>query len=179
MSTKDRPGTSSKAPQYNFADILAEQEAQLSANPMMARFTQSRGALASDRHRPLYHFVSPESTLNDPNGLCYWQGRWHLFYQGYPPEDAGRVHWGHAVSDDLIHWRDLPYAIYPYQEESCYSGTALVEDDRVIAMYHGTKLGNMVAISSDPLLLNWQKVGDGAVIPLQQDGEPPSALHRL
>ena len=173
MSADRKTGTPSKAPQYSFADSLAEQEAQLSANAMMARFAQSRRALASDRHRPLYHFVSPESTLNDPNGLCFWQGRWHLFYQGYPPEDAGRVHWGHAVSDDLIHWRDLPYAIYPYQEESCYSGTALVEDDRVIAMYHGTKLGNMVAVSSDPLLLNWEKVGDGAVIPLQKDGEPP------
>jgi len=140
---------------------------------MMARFAESRRELASDRHRPLYHFVSPESTLNDPNGLSFWQGRWHLFYQGYPPEDRGRVHWGHAVSDDLIHWRDLPYAIYPYQEESCYSGTALVEDDRVIAIYHGTKLGNMVAVSSDPLLLNWEKLGAGAVIPLAKSEDEP------
>jgi len=172
VSTNDRPGTPSKAPQYSFADSLTEQEAQLAANPMMARFAQSRRELASDPHRPLYHFVSPESTLNDPNGLSYWNGRWHLFYQGYPPEDS-RQHWGHAVSDDLIHWRDLPYAIYPDPEDCCYSGTALVEDDRVIAIYHGTKLGNMVAVSSDPLLLNWEKVGDGAVIPLQQEGEPP------
>ena len=174
MDTGGRLPAASKAPKYAFADSLAEQEAQLAANPMMARFAESRRAQASDRHRPLYHFVSPESTLNDPNGLCYWQGKWHLFYQGYPPEDAGRVHWGHAVSDDLIHWRDLPYAIYPYQEESCYSGTALVEDDRVIAIYHGTKLGNMVATSSDPLLLNWEKVGDGAVIPLPKSEDEPT-----
>ncbi len=173
MSTKSNSGILSKAPQYEFADNLPEQEAQLAANPMMARFAASRRELASDPHRPLYHFVSPESTLNDPNGLSFWQGRWHLFYQGYPPEDAGRVHWGHAVSDDLIHWRDLPYAIYPYQEESCYSGTALVEDDRVIAIYHGTRLGNMVATSSDPLLLNWEKVGDGAVIPLPKSPDEP------
>ena len=171
MSANSKAGVPSKAPKYAFADSLAEQEAQLAANAMMARFAESRRAQASDPHRPLYHFVSPESTLNDPNGLCYWQGRWHLFYQGYPPEDAGRVHWGHAVSDDLVHWRDLPYAIYPYQEESCYSGTALVEADRVIAMYHGTKLGNMVATSSDALLLNWEKVGDGAVIPLPKADE--------
>lgn len=173
MSTYTKLPAHSKAPQYQFADTLPEQEAQLAANPMMARFAESRRALASDPHRPLYHFVSPESTLNDPNGLSYWQGRWHLFYQGYPPEDAKRVHWGHAVSDDLIHWRDLPYAIYPYQEESCYSGTALVESDRVIAMYHGTKLGNMVATSSDPLLLNWEKVGDGAVISLPKSEAEP------
>jgi len=172
VSKDSKPDYRSKVPQYNFADSLAEQEAQLAANPMMARFAQSRRELAADPHRPLYHFVSPESTLNDPNGLSYWGGRWHLFYQGYPPEDS-RQHWGHAISDDLIHWRDLPYAIYPEPEDCCYSGTALVEDDRVIAMYHGTKLGNMVAVSSDPLLLNWEKIGDGAVIPLQQEGEPP------
>jgi len=171
MSANRKLPAISKAPKFEFAHTLAEQEAQLAANPMMARFAASRRALASDRHRPLYHFVSPESTLNDPNGLCFWRGKWHLFYQGYPPEDAGRVHWGHAVSDDLVHWRDLPYAIYPYLEESCYSGTALVEDDRVIAIYHGTKLGNMVATSSDPLLLNWDKVGDGAVIPLAKSDD--------
>ena len=161
----------SKAVKYHFAETLAEQEAQLRMNPMLQRFADSRRQLASDPHRPLYHFVSPESTLNDPNGLCYWQGLWHLFYQGYPVEDP-RPHWGHAISDDLIHWRDLPYAIYPHPEEMCYSGATLVEDDRVIAMYHGTKVGNMVALSSDPLLLNWRKVEDRAVIPIPDASEP-------
>ncbi len=173
MNANSKPDYRSKVPQYQFADALAEQEAQLETNPMMQRFADSRRQLASDPHRPLYHFVSPESTLNDPNGFCFWDGRWHLFYQGYPPED-NRQHWGHAVSDDLIHWRDLPYAIYPDPEECCYSGTALVEDDRVIAIYHGIKLGNMVALSSDPLLLNWEKVGDGAVIPIPEPSDPPA-----
>jgi beta-fructofuranosidase len=85
----------------------------------MLRFAASRQRLAADRYRPAYHFVSPESQLNDPNGLCFWQGRWHLFYQGYPPDEfpapadlaKRRQHWGHAVSEDLVHWRDLPYAI--------------------------------------------------------------------
>jgi len=80
------------------------------------RFHESLRALAKDPHRPLYHFVNPENSLNDPNGLSFWQGQWHLFYQGYPPEESARVHWGHAVSDDLIRWRDLPYAIYPNPE---------------------------------------------------------------
>jgi beta-fructofuranosidase len=74
-----------------------------------------------------------------------------MFYQGYPPEDK-RQHWGHAISKDLIHWRDLPYAIYPSPERAVFSGATLVEDSRVIAMYHGTTLGNMVAVSNDPLL---------------------------
>ena len=162
----------SLAPHYTFADTLEEQEAQLRDNPLLKRMIASRKRKSGDPHRPIYHYVNPENTLNDPNGLCFWQGRWHLFYQGYPPEDP-RVHWGHAISDDLIHWRDLPYAIYPDPEECCFSGATLVEDDRVIAMYHGTQVGNMVATSSDPLLLNWEKVTGQAVIPTPpQDGSP-------
>ncbi len=150
---------------FNFGKTFKEQEEQLKTNPLMQRFAGSREKMADDPYRPIYHFVSPESTMNDPNGLCFWQGRWHLFYQGYPPEDR-REHWGHAVSDDLIHWRDLPYAIYPNPEQCCYSGATLVEDNRVIAMYHGTRAGNMLATSSDPLLLNWEKITGGSVIPM-------------
>ena len=160
----------SKVPYYTFPDTLPEQQAALADHPMMRRLARSREALSGDRHRPRYHYVNPEGMLNDPNGLCFWQGRWHLFYQAYPPEDP-RQHWGHAVSDDLIHWRDLPYCIYPDPEECCYSGATLVEEDRVIAMYHGTKAGNMVATSHDPLLLNWTKVGDAPVIPMAAPSE--------
>ncbi len=170
----DKPDSdfASKVPKYEFAETYEAQALQLETNPMLQRFTESRRALASDPYRPIYHFVSPESTMNDPNGLCFWQGRWHLFYQGYPPEDP-RQHWGHAVSEDLIHWRDLPYAIYPDPERCCFSGATYVENDRVIAMYHGTEAGNMVAISDDPLLLNWKKVTGQAVIPIaNQDGSP-------
>ena len=155
----------SLVPQYTFPATLAEQEKALAENPLMQRLLKSRTTYAKDPHRPLYHYVNPEAMLNDPNGLCFWENRWHLFYQAYPPEDT-RQHWGHAVSDDLIHWRDLPYCIYPNPEEKCFSGATLVEKDRVIAIYHGTQVGNMVAISHDPLLLNWKKVADKAVIPI-------------
>jgi beta-fructofuranosidase len=162
----------SRVPKYTFADTLEEQEAQLKANPMLQQFAESRKLMADDPHRPVYHYVNPLGSLNDPNGLCFWQGRWHLFYQAYPPEDT-RQHWGHAVSDDLIHWRDLPLAIYPNPEDKCFSGATLVEEDRVIAMYHGTSAGNMVAVSSDPLLLNWEKVTGQPVIPMTNpDGSP-------
>lgn len=166
------PDLTSRVPQFHFGTTLAEQERELAENPLTLRFAASRESMAIDPYRPGYHFVSPEGRLNDPNGLCFWQNRWHLFYQGYPPDDP-RQHWGHAISDDLIHWRDLPYAIYPNPEEKCYSGAALVEKDRVIAMYHGTKVGNMVALSNDPLLLNWDKVTGQAVIPMNNpDGSP-------
>lgn len=180
----------SSTPQYEFAETLAEQEAQLATNPLIRRFAESRKAMASDPYRPAYHFVSPESALNDPNGLTFWQGRWHLFYQAYPPDefpdpkgiDKFPTHWGHAVSDDLVHWRDLPYAIYPGLEKAVYSGGTLVEKDRVIAFYPGmymasgqrTRAGNaasmMVATSTDPLLLNWKKSAP-LEIPLPSDSD--------
>ena len=165
-------GGKSLVPEYTFADTLNEQEIQLKSNPWLQRMAKSRAAQADDRYRPVYHYVNPEGRLNDPNGLCFWQGRWHLFYQAYPPEDT-RQHWGHAVSDDLIHWRDLPLAIYPHPEDKCFSGATLVEDDRVIAIYHGIAQGTMVAVSSDPLLLNWEKVTGQAVIPFPRPGDPP------
>ena len=169
---KKQPDNTSRVPKFNFADTLEEQEAQLKTNPLILRFKESRKKMADDPHRPIYHYVNPEHRLNDPNGLCFWKGRWHLFYQAYPPEDP-RQHWGHAISSDLIHWRDLPYAIYPNPERCCFSGATLVEKDRVIAMYHGTTVGNMVAVSSDPLLLNWEKVAGKAVVPINPNESVP------
>ena len=172
MTEDTQPAYTSLVPEYEFAHTLEAQQAQLEKNPLMLRFAESRSRLAADPYRPIYHFVSPESTMNDPNGLCFWNDRWHLFYQGYPPEDP-RQHWGHAVSEDLIHWRDLPYAIYPDPEYQCFSGATLVEEDRVIAIYHGTRVGNVVAVADDPLLLNWEKLTGQAVIPATNpDGSP-------
>lgn len=158
----------SKVPKFKFATTLEEQVAQLKSNSMMLRYFESRKKLSDDPYRPIYHFVNPEGNLNDPNGLCYWKGYWHLFYQAYPPEDT-RQHWGHAMSKDLIHWKDLPLAIYPNPERAVFSGATLVEKNRVIAMYHGTMVGNMVAVASDPLLLNWEKVTGNAVIPIESE----------
>ena len=160
----------SKVPKRHYDTTIDEQRRELEEDVLIERFRSSRSSFASDPHRPHYHFVSPEGKLNDPNGLCFWQGNWHLFYQGYPPEDP-RQHWGHAISKDLIHWEDMPYAIYPDPEKACFSGSTYVEEDRVIAMYHGTEVGNMVAVSSDPLLLNWEKVSGRAVIPSVDEDE--------
>lgn len=160
----DKPPYISAVPKYTFSKTLAGQELELKTNPMVEHFADSRKKLSADRYRPIYHFNGPEGRSGDPNGLCFWQGNWHLFYQAFPSEDR-RQHWGHAISTDLIHWKDLPYAIYPSPERQVYSGSTLVEDNRVIAMYHGTALGNMIALSDDPLLLNWEKVTGNAVIP--------------
>ena len=123
----------SKVLQRTYATTLDEQLEQLKTDELMLRFAESRKQLSSDPYRPAYHYVNPEGNLNDPNGLCYWQGRYHLFYQAYPPEDP-RQHWGHAISDDLVHWKDLPLAIFPGIEDRCFSGSTLVEEGHVIAM---------------------------------------------
>ena len=106
----------SLVPKFQFSTTLEQQERELITNPLLQRMKQVRKSLENDPYRPIYHYVNPEGRLNDPNGLCFWQGNWHLFYQAYPPEDP-RQHWGHVVSADLIHWRDLPYAIYPNPEK--------------------------------------------------------------
>ncbi len=165
----DKIDYTSAVPQYTFADSLEEQEAQLESNPLLQSFAVSRQENADDPVRPVYHYANPDGRLNDPNGLCFWQGRWHLFYQTFPPEDP-RPHWGHLVSDDLIHWRDLPHALYPHPEEGCWSGASLVEEDRVLAHYYGHPRGNMTAVSRDPLLLNWQKVS--GIIPVPESENP-------
>ena len=149
-----------------FSDDPQELLCQLREHPYTQFACRQRQQQWQDPYRPIYHFTSPEGPMNDPNGLCYWQGKWHLFYQAFPPETP--IHWGHAVSDDLLHWRDLPYALHPDMEQACWSGATLVEEDRVIAIFYGQGYGNIVAVSSDPLLLNWEKVGSI----INKEGEP-------
>ena len=149
----------------NLDDRLQPLQFDARANAWVQRLTDSRKRLAAlDPYRPLYHFSSPENYMNDPNGLCQWRGLYHLFYQ-FRPADVDRVHWGHAVSEDLVRWRDLPVALYPTTERDCFSGQTLVEDDRVIAIYHGTQSGNAIATASDDLLLEWTKHPNNPVIP--------------
>ena len=99
----------SNTPRQIFSSDLTTQQQELQKNVLLKRFAASRNDKENDRYRPFYHFSPPENGLNDPNGLCYWRGKWHLFYQGQPEE--GRGHWGHAISEDLIHWNDLPFVI--------------------------------------------------------------------
>ncbi|WP_054558313.1 glycoside hydrolase family 32 protein [Croceitalea dokdonensis] len=85
-------------------------------------------AVYKEQYRPQYHFTPQEKWMNDPNGLVYHDGVYHLFYQYYPEDIVwGPMHWGHAVSKDMVHWQHKPIALYPDENGLIFSGSAVVD----------------------------------------------------
>jgi len=118
--------------------------------------------LYAEAHRPQFHFTSRRGWLNDPNGLVYFQGEYHLFYQHNPYGwDWGNMHWGHAVSPDLVHWKELPIALYPRAYgDWAFSGSAVVDrantggfqkgnEPPLVAAYTSTGRGECIVFSND------------------------------
>ena len=127
--------------------------------------------------RPAFHFTPPTAWLNDPNGMVYYDGEYHLFYQ-YHPDDTvwGPMHWGHAVSTDLVNWQHLPIALEPDELGMIFSGSAVIDwhntagfgSKAMIAIYtyHSSDACQSQAIAySLDKGRTWTKYADNPVIP--------------
>ena len=113
-----------------------------------------------EKMRPQIHFTPAKNWINDPNGMVYADGIWHLYYQYNPSgPDWGNISWGHATSTDLFHWQEQPVAIEPDNLGYVYSGSAVVDsantagfgENAIIAMYtsHGDHEQQCIAYSTD------------------------------
>jgi beta-fructofuranosidase len=156
------------------------------AAAILARRTRAFAAgaaapdLANDPNRPEYHFLAPHNWMNDPNGPIWWKGQYHLFYQMNPHAAVwGDMHWGHAVSPDMVHWRHQPIALAPTpggpDSEGCFSGSAVVDNGVPTFLYTGVQNAplplatirdgsdklretQMLATAEDAGLLRWKKL---------------------
>lgn len=117
------------------------------------------------------HFEPKTGWINDPNGLIFFRGRYHAFFQHNPFAPRwGQMHWGHAVSDDLIHWEELPVALYPdqsYEDEGgCFSGSAVEKDGRLYLFYTSVsrKLGQTQSVAWSDDGIRFEKYPGNPVI---------------
>ena len=148
--------------------------------------------LAADPLRPQFHLLPAKNWMNDPNGPIFWRGQYHMFFQ-YNPNAAvwGDMHWNHAASDDMIHWKHLPIALSPTpgwaDADGCFTGSALTDKGTATILYTGVQETSIeratlrdghhnfretqcLATSTDPLLLKWDKWKE----PVLQPPDDPS-----
>lgn len=125
-------------------------------NPKHLNFESYKDIGYNQKYRPQYHFTSRKNWLNDPNGLIYYAGEYHMFFQHHALKNAnGTKSWGHAVSSDMIHWTQLEHAIVPYKipnehisaefakkwdgEVAIWSGTTVIDHKNIL----GKQVGNI------------------------------------
>ena len=96
---------------------------------LLSACSSSKNGFMSEQHRPQFHFTPKTGWMNDPNGMVYFKGEYHLFYQYYPDSTVwGPMHWGHAVSKDRIRWEHLPIGLFPDKLGYIFSGSVVVDE---------------------------------------------------
>jgi beta-fructofuranosidase len=153
----------------------------------------SPAELAADPRRPQFHLLPAANWMNDPNGPIYLNGHYHMFYQYNPGGPIwGDMHWGHAISEDMVHWAHLPVALSPTRggpdADGCFSGTIVVRNGVVTAIYtgvvsapenqatirdgiHSLRETQCLATSNDPQLRTWSKLRTPVI------AAPPPVMH--
>ena len=127
-------------------------------------YEREQGLKIPANERPMFHLTPLVGWMNDPNGFSWYQGQYHLFYQYYPYDTVWNdMHWGHAVSKDLLHWTYLPAALAPdedYDADGCFSGSALeMPDGRHLLMY--TSVRQQGSSKDEMVQTQSMAVGDG------------------
>jgi fructan beta-fructosidase len=106
--------------------------------PSSEKISVSSSAYYKEPFRPQFHFSPEKHWMNDPNGMIYYKGIYHLFYQYYPKDIVwGPMHWGHATSTDLVHWKHKEIALFPDKLGLIFSGSAVVDINNTSGL--GTK----------------------------------------
>lgn len=109
-----------------------------------------------ERYRPVSHFSASRGWINDPNGMCLYEGKYHVFFQHNPAGPMwGNMTWGHALSDDLLHWKQLEHALLPDEMGTMFSGSAIEDVDNVTGLKNGAHA---------PLLLFYTAAGDNSTL---------------
>ncbi|WP_235549619.1 GH32 C-terminal domain-containing protein [Paenibacillus sp. Soil766] len=123
----------------SYRDYVSEHGGVVPAIPYEHLAIQ-RANFAQDRHRPQYHLTSPGHWMNEPHAPIYFNGQYHLFYQFNPNGPFWHyIHWGHWVSEDLVHWRDLPAALAPepgIDPDGIWSGSAAYDEHGYPALFY-------------------------------------------
>ena len=154
--------------------MAACRELEESTTPRISRHPALQTKLAQDPHRPRYHLIAPASKMGDPNGPIFWNGTYHMFYI-HDPSFGGTQSWGHAVSDDLVHWKHLPTALAPMprgsDKDGCWSGSTIINNGIPTIFYTGVSPEVQCLATSNDEMIVWKKHPGNPVI-----GSRPSGL---
>ncbi|MDF9825625.1 fructan beta-fructosidase [Breznakia sp. PF5-3] len=118
----------------------------------------------NEDYRGQYHYSVKEGWANDPNGMVYYNGKYHLFYQFYNDTNWGPMHWAHATSSDLIHWDEQPIEFYPDEYGTMFSGCAVIDEGNTSGLFSSNAGGLVALITTDG---NGQRV----IAAYSEDGE--------
>lgn len=106
--------------------------------------------LYKEENRPQFHFTTKRGWINDPNGMIYFEGEYHLFYQHNPYErEWENMSWGHAVSKDMVHWQELPTALYPDELGTMFSGSTVIDYNNTAGFNKGNTPAMVAAYTAN------------------------------